>query len=79
VVLLDWELPGLAIGEVIGQLRSLCPQTLIVALSSRLESRSAALGAGVDAFVSKSEAPERLLAVLRGIGTARDGAGILQP
>jgi DNA-binding NarL/FixJ family response regulator len=79
VVLLDWELPGLVIEEVIGQLRSRCPQTWIVALSSRLESRSAALSAGVDAFVSKSDAPGRLLAVLRGIRTARDSAGGPQP
>lgn len=67
LVLLDWELPGLAVEELIRRLRCLCPQTWIVALSSRLESRSAALHAGVDAFVSKSDTPEQLLAVLHGI------------
>jgi DNA-binding NarL/FixJ family response regulator len=75
IVLLDWELPGLAIDEVLCHMRRLCPHTWVVALSSRLEAQSAALSAGVDAFVSKAEAPERLLATLHGIHGERDNAG----
>jgi DNA-binding NarL/FixJ family response regulator len=38
----------------------------VVALSGRPESRRTALAAGVNAFVSKGEPPERLLAAVEG-------------
>jgi DNA-binding NarL/FixJ family response regulator len=63
VVLLDWELPGLQ-GNVPSTLGTLCPQVLLIALSGRPEARKKALSAGADAFVSKGDPPERLLAVL---------------
>jgi len=61
VVLLSWELPGL--GEM-GSLSALCqhcPDLIVIALSSRPEARRAALEAGANAFVSKTDPPERLL------------------
>ena len=64
LVLLDWELPGLDDQEPVAVLRSLCPGLKLIALSSRPEARRAALEAGVDAFVSKGDPPERLLAAL---------------
>jgi CheY-like chemotaxis protein len=64
LLLLDWELPGLsAIGSLAG-LRKGFPAMLVVALSGQPEARRAALSAGVDAFVSKAEPPEQLLAAL---------------
>ena len=65
VVLLDWELPGLDMDSQWPTLRELCPCLAVIALSGRAEARQAALDAGVDAFVSKGDPPERLLAAVR--------------
>jgi DNA-binding NarL/FixJ family response regulator len=67
LVLLDWELPGLAAIGSLPALRMLCPQVAVIALSGRPEVYQEALSAGVDAFVSKMDPPERLLATLRAI------------
>ena len=64
LVLLDWNLPDLsAIGSVSG-LRRYHPDLLIVVLSGRPEFRRQALAAKADAFVSKIDQPEHLLAAL---------------
>jgi DNA-binding NarL/FixJ family response regulator len=61
LVLLGWELPGLtAVGSVCA-LRNICPGLLVIALSGRPEAFRTALAAGADAFVSKSDPPEKLL------------------
>lgn len=81
LVLLDWELPGTpgahgrseAAGKrLVSELRTVCPQVKVVALSGRLEARGEAIEAGVDGFISKGESPERLLATLR---VVCDGSG----
>jgi CheY-like chemotaxis protein len=64
-ILLDCDLPGLSVSEFLPQLRSLCPRIRVVALCSRPEMQQAALSAGADAFVGKTESPEKLLEVLR--------------
>jgi DNA-binding NarL/FixJ family response regulator len=64
VVLLDWELPGLEAVGLLSTLREMCPDVLLIALSGRVGARQAALVAGVDAFVSKGDPPERLLAAI---------------
>jgi DNA-binding NarL/FixJ family response regulator len=64
-ILLDCDLPGLRVSEFLPQLHSLCPLVRVVAMCSRPEVQQAALSAGADAFVCKTEPPERLLAVLR--------------
>ena len=70
LVLLDWELPGLlAGGELVSALRRVCPELSIVALSGRPEARQVAEAVGVDAFVSKVDPPERLLAAIDGCST----------
>jgi DNA-binding NarL/FixJ family response regulator len=63
LVLLDWELPGLQAPELLHALRCRC-RTILIALSGRPEAWQEALDAGVDAFVSKGEPPEHLLATL---------------
>jgi CheY-like chemotaxis protein len=63
-VLLDWELPGPDRHDLLSRLRSQCPEMKVIALSSKYEARQEALATGVDAFVSKAEPPEQILATL---------------
>jgi len=63
LVLLDWELPGPA-ADLLSALRGVCPDVLVIALSGRVTAREAAVAAGADAFVSKGDPPERLLAAI---------------
>jgi DNA-binding NarL/FixJ family response regulator len=65
VILLDWELPGLPATSLLPTLQSHHPDLQVVALSGRPAARHAALEAGVNAFVSKGDPPERLLAVIK--------------
>jgi DNA-binding NarL/FixJ family response regulator len=60
LLLLDWGLHGL-VHEELAILRRMCPSLCVITLSGRPEVRQAALCAGTDAFVSKSDPPERLL------------------
>ncbi len=64
LVLLGWGLPGLMAPDSLTALRQICPQVSIIALSERPEMRQVALAAGADAFVSKADPPERLLAAI---------------
>lgn len=74
LVLLDWELPGLpAVGSLPG-LQRICPGLLMIVLSGRPEVRQEALAAGADAFVSKSDPPEQLLAVLHSMNSKNSGS-----
>lgn len=75
LMLLDWELPGLSLTNSVGPgkhllsvLHTFYPNLRVIALSGRPEARQAALAAGVDAFVSKGDPPERLLTILRALG-----------
>jgi DNA-binding NarL/FixJ family response regulator len=65
LVLLDWELPGERALDTLSNLRTMYPDLRVIALSGRPEARQAALQAGVDAFVSKADPPEHLLAAIR--------------
>ncbi len=65
VVLLDWELPGGEVGELVSDIRQRCPSIKVVALSGLPEAKKEALRAGADAFVSKGDPPERLLEAIR--------------
>lgn len=68
LVLLDWELPGLASVDLLSALRGVYPDVVVIALSGRPGARRAALNAGADAFVSKGDPPERLLAAIDNFG-----------
>ncbi|MFC2027370.1 response regulator transcription factor [Chloroflexota bacterium] len=61
LVLLDWELPGLKPAKLLSSIRHCCPELKVIAISSRSESRKKALETGADTFVSKADAPEKLL------------------
>jgi DNA-binding NarL/FixJ family response regulator len=68
VILLDWELSHIRMKEIIPLLRLFCPEIKILAMSGRPEASSAAYAAGVDAFVSKGEQPEKLLGAIKDFG-----------
>ena len=64
LVLLDWELPGLPTAQLLRLLRYERPLLKIIAMSSRPEVAQPALDAGAQAFLSKSEPPERVLSII---------------
>jgi DNA-binding NarL/FixJ family response regulator len=68
LILLDWELPGLDAANLPSALHADHPRPFIVALSGRPEAHRAALKAGADAFVSKGDPPDQLLATLHTVG-----------
>ena len=82
LMLLDWELPHLSVAKrsagsgehLLSALHIQCPNLRVIALSGRPEARQAALAAGADAFVSKGDPPERLLATLRTVGLKDENA-----
>ena len=73
LILLDWELPDHSVPysladsgcRLLSSLHTYYPGLRVIALSGQLEAHQAALAAGADAFVSKGDPPERLLATLR--------------
>lgn len=71
VVMLDWELPGLAAYETLSQLHTADPEIRIVVLRSRPDARIPALEAGADAFISKMDSPDQFLGTLREIGALK--------
>ena len=77
VILLDWELPqgdyaGGSTAEFVRESKQRAPGCRMIAMSGRPESRGESLGAGCDAFVSKNDPPDRLLALL-GVGRELSG------
>ena len=67
LVLIDWDLPGMATVELLPALHKLCPGLHVIALSSRPEVKQDALAAGAHAFVSKAGPPEPLLAAIQSV------------
>jgi DNA-binding NarL/FixJ family response regulator len=62
--LLDWELPNHPGKEIIPILRARYPRLAVIALNSRPQTRTEAIAAGADGFVSKGDPPEYLLSLL---------------
>ena len=53
-------------GQALAELRLVCPAAVVIVLISHLDARQqAALSAGADAFISKSEMPDRVAERLR--------------
>ena len=65
VILLDSDLPGIYIENLITKLHSLSPCPIVIVMSSEFENSRKFLKAGADAFVSKSDQPEWLLETLK--------------
>lgn len=64
LVILDWNLPKTGGYTTLKALRAAQPHVAIIVLSSQSEMRHTALATGADAFVSKADPPERLLATI---------------
>ncbi len=69
LVLLDWELPPGGFSPVdpaafVEALRSAAPDCRVIAMSARPEAEEESLRAGCDAFVSRTDPPDRLVALL---------------
>jgi DNA-binding NarL/FixJ family response regulator len=70
LVILDWELPHSAAVPLLAELGGACPGLAVIALSGRPEQAQEALAAGADAFVSKVDSAEQLLAALHSVQRA---------
>jgi DNA-binding NarL/FixJ family response regulator len=68
LVLLDWGLPSMEAEELMIALRQICTKVAVIVLSGQPEVEEEALAAGADAFVSKADPPEKLLAAIRAAG-----------
>ena len=68
LVILDWNLPKTGGYTALKALRAVQPHVAIIVLNSRSEARHSALATGADAFVSKGDPPERLLATIATLG-----------
>ncbi len=64
LLLLDWELPNQPGKKIIPILRAQYPRLAVIVLNSRPQTRTEALSAGADGFVSKGDPPEYLLSLL---------------
>jgi DNA-binding NarL/FixJ family response regulator len=67
MLLLEWNMLPTDLGvQALATLRAACPGAIVVVLVSHLDARQqAALSAGADAFISKSDMPERVALHLR--------------
>jgi two-component system nitrate/nitrite response regulator NarL len=65
LILVDCELPGLVIEELIDRLHAIEPTPIVVAMSSEFDSSRRLLQAGADAFVSKGDEAHWLLETLK--------------
>jgi DNA-binding NarL/FixJ family response regulator len=74
LLLLDWGLLGTGANAAPARLHALNPNLLVIVLSEHPEARRQALAAGADAFVSKADSPEQMIAMLRS-ACARGNAG----
>jgi DNA-binding NarL/FixJ family response regulator len=71
MLLVDWDLiPNNAPDVALDGLRKVCPSALVIILISQLDVGSqAVLSISADAFISKSETPERVADRLRSVAT----------
>ncbi len=66
IALIDWELPGKSIKELIAALHRCKPKPYVVVMGSQPEYGRLMLKAGADAFISKTDQPEWLIDTLEG-------------
>jgi len=64
-IIMDWELPGRPTRGRIAVLRALVPELKVIVINTRLELLPEVLSEGADAFICKTDSPEKLLNTLR--------------
>lgn len=67
ILLIDWAGVAATAPQVFAGLHALNSHLGVIVLSTRPEDAPAALRAGADAFISKVDAPARVLAIIRGV------------
>ena len=65
LLIVDWDLPGRTLSELVPQIRANTPGIHILALGNESTFLDAALKAGVDDYVVKGDPPEQLLETFR--------------
>lgn len=75
LAIVDWELPGMPVEELIGIVRQMCCDTRILVLNSRPETRKPALAAGANAFVCMGDAPDDLMSAIEHCLAAKEQTG----
>ena len=71
MLLIDWDLLPNSPTAALDELRRACPAALVIVLISHLDAREqAALSAGADAFISKSETSDRVAERLRTVAAS---------
>ena len=65
VLILDWQLPGASMPDLLSEIGRMVPPPKIIVLSINPELKMPALSAGADAFISKNSPPDELLEVVR--------------
>ena len=64
VLLLDWNLPGKPMNELIADIKALDLQMKFIAISSHPEDEREAIAAGVDAYATMAASPNKLIDLL---------------
>ena len=70
LLLVEWAGIALEAPQRLAELRALNDRLRIVVLSTQPEDRVAAIAAGADAFISKVDPPDQVLAVVRAVLTS---------
>jgi DNA-binding NarL/FixJ family response regulator len=65
LALIDWELPGMPIEELITELHGWKSKLVVIVMGSQPEYGRLMLKAGADAFISKGDQPDWLLETLK--------------
>jgi DNA-binding NarL/FixJ family response regulator len=75
ILLLEWNLPDLDSEKIIPSVKENYPKLAVIVMSGRPELKKKACSAGADAFVSKTEPPDKLLESILTISERNDMLG----
>ncbi len=70
LMLVDWTIISANAPQILAQLHGRTPQLCIVVLSTRMDVRELALTAGADAFISKVDSSDQVIATLHRVLSA---------
>ena len=73
VILLDWEMYGRQLEQLLPELQLLEPQPGVILINARPESQQAAIADGVDAIVLKDKPPKSLWIAIESVRLEREG------